>query len=385
VEYDLDQVRRMWQAEPLETRSPTLWRYRELLPISARQIPADWDVGWTPLINAPRLAASLGVRRVLLKDDSRNPTASFKDRASSVGVVHARQLGARTIACASTGNAAASLAGLAARAGMPAVIFVPCTAPEPKLAQLLVFGATVVAVNGPYDAAYQLCSAACERFDWYNRNCAINPVLVEGKKTCGLELSEQCQDRVPAWVAVSIGDGCTIAGIWKGFEQMRALGRIDRLPRMLGVQGAGVAPVEYAWRHDHLPPTAQSQGCTVADSIDVSVPRNWRKAVKAVRDSRGHILCVTDDQILAAMRQLGRQGVCAEPAAAAAVAGLGAAVQQGLVGADEDVLAVITGSGLKDTRAALRAGGEPLRSDPCLEDLERVLGAVGKPTGSNEH
>ncbi len=147
----------------------------------------DWPVGYTPIIDSPRLAQHLGVRQIVLKDEGRNPTASFKDRASSVGVAHALQVGAKTIACASTGNAASSLAGHAALAGLPAIIFVPQTAPEPKVAQLQVFGATVFAVKSSYDEAYDLCTKACQEFGWYNRNCAINPVLVEGKKTAGLE------------------------------------------------------------------------------------------------------------------------------------------------------------------------------------------------------
>ncbi len=167
------------------------------------------------------------MQQILLKDEGRNPTGSFKDRSSSVGVRHALQVGAKTIACASTGNAASSLAGHAALAGLPAYIFVPHTAPEPKVAQLQVFGATVFAVNSSYDDAYDLCTKACQEFGWYNRNCAINPVLVEGKKTAGLEIAEQSADfgGVPDWVAVSVGDGCTIAGIWKGLRQDARAGR----------------------------------------------------------------------------------------------------------------------------------------------------------------
>ncbi len=325
IHYDLSAVRQAWHEHPLAARPQNHWRYHELLPLEAEAIPWHWTVGWTPLIDAPRLTEELELKRLILKDEGRNPTASFKDRASSVGVSHALSLQARTVACASTGNAATSLAGHAALAGLSAVIFVPETAPEPKLAQLLIYGATVVVVQGSYDQAYDLCGQACARFGWYNRNCAINPVLVEGKKTGGLELAEQCRElsRQPWWVAVSVGDGCTLAGIWKGLVEMHQLHVIDHLPRMLGVQAAEVAPVEFALRNDILP--ASSPGTTLADSINVPVPRNWRKAVRAIRQSQGAIVCVSDDEILQAMRRTGAEGVFAEPAAAAAVAGICAA------------------------------------------------------------
>ena len=376
--YDLDVVRDAWRREPLHTRPRNQWRFHELLPIDRNQVPRDWHVGWTPLVDAGRLAGELGLRRVILKDEGRNPTASFKDRASSVGVVHALQLGAATIACASTGNAATSLAGHAALAGLPAVIFVPQTTPEPKLAQLLIHGATVVAVKGSYRDAYTLCSAACERFGWYNRNCAINPVLVEGKKTAGLEIAEQCgqEGGLPDWVAVSVGDGCTIAGIWKGLREMNELGMIDRLPRLLGVQAAGVAPVEYAAHHGELP--SQPGGGTFADSIDVPVPRNWRKAVTAVRESGGHFVCVTDDDIRAAMRTSGRHGVFAEPAAAAALAGVVHAANDCTVRPEDSVLVMVTGSGLKDTKAALRVVDEPVRIPADLGMLTEALAAKAR-------
>ena len=380
IGYDLDRVRSAWQERPLADRPRNHWRYSELLPLEAEAVRDDWPVGWTPVIDLPRLAEKLGVHQILLKDEGRNPTASFKDRASSVGVAHALQVGAKTIACASTGNAASSLAGHAALAGLPAFIFVPHTAPEPKLAQLLVFGATVFSVKSTYDGAYDLCTKACQSFGWYNRNCAINPVLVEGKKTGGLEVAEQCRDMgiVPDWVAVSVGDGCTIAGIWKGFEQMQALGVIDRLPRLLGVQAAEVMPLAYAMQHDGLPPT--STGKTIADSIDVHVPRNWRKAVRALRDSHGLLVGVSDDEILEAMRLAGGHGVYAEPAAAAALAGVVSAIDSKTISHNDRVLVMITGSGLKDTRSAIRAGGQAIPVEPEVAAVEKAIGDARKGT-----
>jgi threonine synthase len=373
VGYDLDRVRAAWEARPLSERPRNHWRYAELLPLESNAVRHDWPVGYTPIIDSERLANHLGIRQILLKDEGRNPTASFKDRASSVGVAHALQVGAKTVACASTGNAASSLAGHAALAGLPAMIFVPQTAPEPKVAQLQVFGATVFAVKSSYDAAYDLCSKACREFGWYNRNCAINPVLVEGKKTAGLEVAEQCRDMgtVPDWVAVSVGDGCTIAGIWKGLRQMHELGVIDRLPRLIAAQAAEVAPLKYAMEHDRLP--QRSGGTTIADSIDVHVPRNWRKAIDAIHESNGVLVTASDDAILDAMRLAGRHGVFAEPAAAAALAAVVSAIESKTIGAHERVLVMITGSGLKDTKNAIRAAGKPIAIEPNVSAVADAI------------
>lgn len=366
VGYNLDRVKAAWERQPLGQRPRNHWRYAELLPLEPSAVRHDWPVGLTPIINSERLARHLGIGQILLKDEGRNPTASFKDRASSVGVAHALQVGATTIACASTGNAASSLAGHAALAGLPAMIFVPQNAPEPKVAQLQVFGATVFAVKSTYDAAYDLCSKACRVFGWYNRNCAINPVLVEGKKTAGLEIAEQCRDLggVPDWVAVSVGDGCTIAGIWKGLKQMHELGVIDRMPRLLAAQATEVNPLKYAMEHDELPPPGS--GKTIADSIDVHVPRNWRKAVHSIREAEGVLVAASDEAILDAMRLAGRHGVFAEPAAAAALAGVVSAIESKTIGPHDRVLVMITGSGLKDTKNAIRAAGKPIAIEPTV-------------------
>ncbi len=371
VEFDLLRVGASLTRAALAERTPFHWRYHELLPIEPDEGAFAWPVGGTPIIEAPRLAAHLGVRRVRLKDDGRNPTASFKDRASSVGVLHALQHGATRIACASTGNAASSLAGCAALAGIPATIFVPARAPEGKVAQLLMYGAEVRRVRGTYAQAYDLCSDECARHGWYSRNCAINPYLVEGKKTCGLEIAERTASDLPAWVAVSVGDGCTIAGIAKGLWEMRELGLIDGLPRILGVQAEGAAPVARAFETGAMS-SGEFPG-TIADSIDVPLPRNWRKAVRWVAALEGAFVTVSDDEIGAAMRSTGAlAGVFAEPAAAAGVAGVGRAVAERILPSDADVLVVVTGSGLKDVRTALRFAGAPIDVDPpCRSEVVR--------------
>lgn len=372
IHFDYARAKATLTRAALATRTRSHWRYRELLPLEDAFCPADGHIGWTPLMEAPRLATALGVARIRLKDDGRNASASFKDRASSVGVQHALQSGAREIACASTGNAASSLAHCAAAVGLACNIFVPQTVPEGKLAQLLAYGARVFKVKGPYDLAYDLCGTACARFGWYNRNCAINPYLVEGKKTGGLEVAEQCADDPPDWVAVSVGDGCTIAGIAKGLASMKAVGIVSWSTRVLGVQAAGVAPILAAMTTNRLDRAAG--GTTYADSINCPVPRNWRKAVNAVRESNGAMVAVTDEQIMEAVRVTGRlSGVFAEPAAATAVAGIAEARRKGVIDAKASVVAMITGNGLKDISGALRAVGKPHEIAPDIGEVARIV------------
>jgi threonine synthase len=372
VRYDLAKAAATLTRASLADRPRTLWRYGELLPVNDPCHPPVPQVGWTPVLEAPRLAAMLGVARLRLKDEGRSASNSFKDRASAIAVARAVDEGHASLACASTGNAATSLAHCAAVAGLRAYIFVPRQVPEGKLAQLLAYGATVFRVQGTYAQAYDLCSQACTTLGWYNRNCAVNPYLVEGKKTGGLELAEQCADDPPEWVVCSVGDGCSIAGVAKGLSEMAALGISPRMPRMLGVQAAGVAPIAMAF--EQCSSEARSDGTTYADSINVAVPRNCRKAVNAVRESGGAYVTVTDEEIMRAVALCGRlAGVFAEPAAAAAVAGVAAARQRGIIDNSADVAVMITGNGLKDVPGALRALGRPHDVNPDISDIIHVV------------
>jgi threonine synthase len=330
------------------------WRYRELLPIGdGAEIPPV-PVGGTPLFPLPDLARILGVAEILIKDDGRNPTGSFKDRASSVSAVKAREMAFEIVCCASTGNAASSLAGFATQLGLKAFIFVPGFAPEAKVTQLLIFGATVFVVDGSYGDAYDLCTQAAEEFGWYNRSAAINPVPVEGKKTAGLEIAEEMAAEMPDWVSVSVGDGCTIAGIWKGLKEMHRFRVIDRVPHLLGTQAEGAAPLAAAFAmgtEEWTPVEAD----TIADSISVGRPGNALKALRAVRESGGTFVTVTDNDILGAQRDLASFGVFGEPAGVAGIAGIRHARESGLMDPNDRVLHVVTGSGLKDVKSARRA------------------------------
>lgn len=371
IVFDYAKIKEHFSRETLAVnRNNSMWRYAPLMPIQNKGLDRFLRVGWTPLYRSNSLEKELGLKALYIKDDGINPTASLKDRASGVAVAKAIELGYDTIACSSTGNAASSCAGNAARMGLKTVIFVPQRAPEGKVAQLKIFGARVVSVKGDYRQTFELSRDAINKYGWYNRNAGINPVMTEGKKTVSLEICEQLNWEPTDWIAVSVGDGCTIGGVYNGLKDLYELGMIHRIPRILGVQSTGCCPfVDAAKAGRNLIPAEEN---TIADSIAVGVPRNPVKALRAVKNSGGAWIAVSDEDILEAMRVLGRtEGVFGEPAGVTAMAGVRAAVAQGLIKADESVTAISTGSGLKDVKNALKAAGAPTLCEPSLEALEQ--------------
>ena len=373
VIYDYDYIKSRVSKESFkENREYTIWRYTDFLPIKPDSARPRLRVGWTPLYDTAVLAEAIGLDKLYMKDDGQNPTASLKDRASAIAVVKAMEEGAKLIACSSTGNAASSLAGNAASVGMRTCIFVPQRAPQGKIAQLQIFGATVISVQGDYREAFQLSAEAIKKYGWYNRNAAINPYLAEGKKTVSLEICEQLDWQVPDWVVFSVGDGCTIGGAYKGFLDLYNVGFIDRLPKFLGVQASGCDPLTRAFiSGGKMEPTAEN---TLADSIAVGVPRNPEKALRAVRKTGGVYINVSDDEILAAMRLLGNpSGIFGEPAGVAGLAGLKKAVAEGIIKRNETVVCAVTGNGLKDVNNAIKAAGEPMKVNPNLDELVSAL------------
>ncbi|MBE2182315.1 MAG: threonine synthase [Anaerolineae bacterium] len=376
VLYDYEVLRANLDRDRLVAiRDYTMWRYRELLPIGENAVVPPLSVGMTPLYDAPRLAAEMGLAQVWVKDDGRNPTGSLKDRASALVVARAMEAGIKTVSTASTGNAAAALAGVSASVGMIPVIFVPASAPEAKIAQLLVYGARVILIEGTYDQAFDLCYEVCQQKGWYCRNTGINPFTAEGKKTAAFELAEQLGWEMPDVVVVSVGDGNIIAGVHKGLTDLLQLGWISRIPRLVGVQAVGSSPLAAAWKaginaQDMLPVDAE----TIADSISAGLPRDRAKALRAVRQTGGAFIAVSDDQILQAIPILAQlTGVFAEPAAAAAFAGAKLAVQQGLIQQAERTALLLTGNGLKDVRRAQQAVGKPVRAAPEIGAVLRSL------------
>ncbi len=378
IEYDYDYIRSSIAKNPMNERNGrTMWRYMEFLPVEGIGERPRLRVGGSPLYRADALGSLLGIRDLWIKDDGQNPTASLKDRASAMAVVKAEEAGRMTIACSSTGNAASSLAGNAAAAGLSTYIFVPSRAPKGKVAQLMMFGATVILVEGSYEDTFRISAEAIDRWGWYNRNAAINPYLMEGKKTVSLEIAEQLSFKVPDYVAVSVGDGCTIGGVWKGFKDLYGAGLIDRLPRIISVQASGCCPINTAAAAGTMEWVPQEEN-TLADSIAVGVPRNPVKALRAIRESDGVVVNVSDEEIMEAMRLLGAHaGVFAEPAGAAGTAGLKKAVELGLIEKNASVVSIVTGNGLKDVNNAIRAAGEPMSIKPDMKLLLEAFAARG--------
>lgn len=378
--YDYDFIRRRIRPGDLsQNPDPSIWRYKALLPVGAHTPVPPLAVGGTPLHRVERLAAELGLKHLWIKDDGRLPTASLKDRASVIAVVKAREQGAGIITTASTGNAAAALSGLCASVGQPNVIFVPRTAPPAKIAQLLVFGSTVMLVKGTYDDAFSLCLEAARTYGWYNRNTAYNPYMSEGKKTAAFEICEQLGWQAPERIFVSVGDGCILGGLHKGLKDLKALGWIDRMPQLMGVQAAGSSFLAQAWeRGEDVMRKPAIDSHTVADSISAGLPRDRVKAMAAVRETGGAFVTVTDEEILSAVVRLGRScGIFAEPAGAAALAGLVRQCDQGGAAPDERVVVLNTGNGLKDVGAAMQAVAlariEACCIRPDMDELAQTL------------
>lgn len=380
VVFDYEGMRRGLRVEQITSNvEPSLWRYLPLLPVND---PGGVGTplraaGWTPLYEPPALKEKLGLSRLWIKDEGRNPTASFKDRASAIVVARTRQIGAEVVVTASTGNAGAALAGMSAAVGQRAVIFAPRTAPPAKVAQLLVYGAQVILVDGNYDSAFDLTIQAAEEFGWYCRNTGYNPFTAEGKKTAALEIWEKVllgsKLSRPLCVFVSVGDGNIISGIHKGFKDLQELGWLEQMPRLFGVQSELSAAVANAY-DAHSENIVPVQATTLADSISVDLPRDGLRAVRAATQTGGAYIKVSDEAILQAIPELGKVGIFAEPAGSTAYAGLLEALRLGLVTADDPVLVINTGSGLKDTRSAMKAAGEPPVIEPTLQALKKHLG-----------
>ena len=364
----------------LASRDYSMWRYLPILPVKdpGYQGTPLRSVGWTPVYKPARLADELGIKDLWLKDESPNPSASFKDRASALLVARAAEIGAEVIVTASTGNAGAALAGMSASVGQKAVIFAPKTAPPAKVAQLLVYGSEVILVDGTYDDAVALAVAASDEFGWYCRNTGYNPFTAEGKKTAAFEIWEQVlaanQLDKPLNVFVSVGDGNIISGVHKGFRDLQALGWLEQMPRIFGVQSAGSAAIANAF-HAGTEEIRPVSATTLADSISVDMPSDGLRALRAATQTGGAYVIVEDEAILEGISALGKVGVFSEPAASTAYAGLKKALADGLVAPNEPSLLLLTGSGLKDVRAAMQAVGEAPVIEPTLDALNRHYGS----------
>ena len=375
--YDYEYISTKLNKEVLAKRTDySMWRYREVLPVEEETENTPLRVGWSPMYDSQRLADLLGIKKLFVKDDGINPTSSLKDRASAMAVAKAIEAGAKVIGCSSTGNAASSLAGNAAAAGLKTYIFVPSRAPKGKVAQLITFGANVISVDGSYEDTFRISAEAIKKWGWYNRNAAINPYLSEGKKTVSLEIGEQLNWVCPDYVALSVGDGCTIAGVWKGFKDLYALKLIDKLPRLISVQASGCCPINRSI--EEKKPWYPMEENTIADSIAVGVPRNPDKAINAIEESNGIVINVTDEEIMAAQKLLGMTcGVFGEPAGVTGTAGLKKACELGLIPKDATVVSIVTGNGLKDVDNAIKATKPPVLIKSDMDALISAFNATG--------
>ncbi len=374
-------IKQKYQITDIISRSDaSLWRYLPLLPVKdpgGEGTPLR-IAGYTPTYYPSRLAEQMGLKNLWIKDEGRNPTASFKDRASSVVVARTREIGAEVVVTASTGNAGAALAGMAAAVGQKAVIFAPKTAPQAKVAQLLVYGAQVILVDGNYDQAFDLTIQASNEFGWYCRNTGYNPFTAEGKKTAAYEIWENVLLNLrriykPLSIFVSVGDGNIISGIHKGLKDLQELGWLEQMPRLFGVQSDGSAAVANAFfnKTETITPVAAN---TIADSISVDLPRDGVRAVRAAVETNGAYITVPDADILKSIAELGPYGIFAEPAGATAFAGLKKALVEGIIEPEDPVLVVLTGNGLKDIRAAMEAVKEAPIIEPNMNALKKHLG-----------
>jgi threonine synthase len=348
---------------------PGLWRWFDLLPIADRTAIVSLHEGNTPLIRASQMSRVLGLRTLLLKDETRNPTGSFKDRMLSVGVSRAVELGHSAVAVQSSGNVGAAAAAYAARADMSATVFVPRSAPEEKTVQAQMYGAKVLRIDHDSPAEiFDLLLWASAEFGWYLVSTAAiyNPFTLEGAKTIAYEVAEQTEFTLPDWVVAPVGGGGLLGSLWRGFRDLQALGRVRRLPRMVGVQAAGCAPFVDAVASERSARDALEQRWpqidTIAGAIADDVVFDAHVALPAVRESQGTAVAVADEAALAMEASLAStEGIFVEPAAATTLAAVQALVSQGRIASHERVLCVLTGSGLKDLGAARRTLVEAAR------------------------
>jgi threonine synthase len=374
VAYDLGSLAGRISRADIESGPSTLWRYRPLLPFPGEP-PIDLGAGYTPMRRAARLGEALGIEELWLKDDTGNPTGSFKDRVVSVATTVARSFGFDTVACASTGNLANATAGHAAAAGLRAYIFVPHDLERAKIVATGAFGATVVAVKGTYDDVNRLCSEVAEALPWAFVNVNVRPFYAEGSKTLGFETAEQLGWQLPDHVVVPIASGALLTKINEGFRQLVAVGLIeDRPVRISGAQATGCAPVATAFKEgtDQVRPVRPE---TIAKSLAIGNPADGYYAVRVARETGGAIEDALDEEIVAGVRLLAEtEGLFAETAGGVTVACLRKLREAGAIRSDERVVAYITGTGFKTVEALEEVLPPAVTVSPSLEEFREAAG-----------
>lgn len=355
-------------------RPISVWRYRELIPVATNSRILSLGEGGTPLMDCRNLASKLGMKSLRVKFEGMNPTGSFKDRGMTVGITKAKELGMKTVSCASTGNTSASLAAYAGLAGLKCVVLIPeGKVALGKLAQAMMHGATVVTIKGNFDQALDMVMKSSGRLDMYVLN-SVNPFRIEGQKTASFEICDQMGGRSPEVLYIPVGNGGNAAAYWKGFVEYESLGLTKGLPVFRGIQAEGAAPIAHMFETGASELSPVTKPDTVATAIRIGNPANWKKTVKAVKDSKGSVSTVSDKEILGAQKDLARlEGIFAEPAGAAALAGLVKDLKAGVIDRNSNVVCVSTGHGLKDPNVALSQSARPKTIEASIDALQRLL------------
>jgi threonine synthase len=368
--YDYSSIK--FDMQKLKTECPSVWKYAKLLPVERE--PVTLKEGGTPLYKCDRLAEKIGIKTLYVKHEGMNPTGSFKDRGMTVGVSKALELGMSTVACASTGNTSAALAIYGAKAGIPVVVLLPAgKVALGKIAQALMHGAKVLSIRGNFDDALALVRTLCIQEKIYLLN-SINPYRLEGQKTIGFEIADQLGFKVPDRIVLPVGNAGNITAIYKGFKEFQKLGITDSLPRMTGIQAEGACPIVRAIKSGATEITPEDKPETVASAIRIGNPVNAKKALSAIRESGGTAESVTDEEILAAQKDLARlEGIGVEPASATSVAGLAKLVKLGVIGRDEIIVCITTGHLLKDPQAVIEVCEEPTVVDANIESIREAI------------
>jgi len=376
VRYDYDVIEAKLEKSDWQTLPLSVWRYRDFMPIRDFSKIVSLNEGGTGLHSCHRLGNLLGVRRLYVKNEGENPTGSFKDRGMTVGITKAVELNMKTVICASTGNTSASLAAYAARAGLQCIVLIPSgKIAYGKLAQAMVYGAKVVQIRGDFDQALKMVLELSEKHREVYLLNSINPYRLEGQKSLAYEICDQLNREAPDRVVLPVGNAGNISAIWKGFTEFHKLGLIDKLPKMTGIQAQGAAPIAKAIKNgsNEIMPITKPE--TIATAIRIGAPVSWKKALRAIRESKGTAETVTDEEILEAQKMLARsEGLFVEPASASSIAGLKKLSESGKIDRDEVIVCVTTGHGLKDPEIAMKISEKPFDVDAEMGSIEKLLG-----------
>jgi len=375
IRYDYVRLGSLIDTRLWRSRSFAVWRYREMLPISHDMKTVTLGEGGTGLHKSENLANDLKLNRLCVKFEGENPTGSFKDRGMTVAVSKALETQARMVMCASTGNTSASLSAYAARAGLRCVVLIPAgKIGQGKLAQAMAHGAIILEIEGNFDDALRSAMELTRRDRSIALLNSVNPFRVEGQKTLAYEVCDQLGFKSPDVVVVPVGNAGNISAIWKGFEELYTMRIIEQVPRMIGIQAEGAAPIASAYKQKNLEIQMVERPETIATAIRIGAPASWKKALRAVSDSQGAMEIVSDEEILQAQKDLARrEGLFVEPASASSVAGLKKLLEQDLIGRDEEVVCVATGHGLKDTQIVTRICEPPIKTKADIESIQSAL------------